>query len=85
MIVNPILYMLSMRSVHGIVANCLSQFTRKERSIVEIVRLRFGCINLAFYVCWLPNIINGILTWAFWYNLPNNILLIVWYIMVRLK
>ncbi|KAL1132346.1 hypothetical protein AAG570_010302 [Ranatra chinensis] len=81
MFANPVLYVLSSNSIHNIVANCLSQFTRKERAVVDAVRLRFGFINLAFYACWLPNLINGVVIWASWYNPPRLTLLSLWYIM----
>lgn len=84
MIANPILYMLSLRAVHKIITRCLSQVTKRERGIINSVKIRFGIINLAFYACWLPNLINGIIIWSSWFDPPRLLLLIIWYIMVSL-
>ncbi|XP_072157015.1 G-protein coupled receptor 143 isoform X2 [Bemisia tabaci] len=81
MTVNPILYLLSARSVHIVVARSLCQYTQKERKIVDSIRLKFGLINLVFYVCWLPNIIGGIIVWVYWDNLPRTFILVLWYLM----
>jgi len=85
MIVNPILYLLCTRKVHTLVANCLSQFTKKERSVVDGVKIKFLLIILSFYVCWLPNLINGVIIWSSWDELPRNFMLTIWYTMAVLN
>uniref|UniRef100_A0A1B6CL95 G-protein coupled receptors family 1 profile domain-containing protein n=2 Tax=Clastoptera arizonana TaxID=38151 RepID=A0A1B6CL95_9HEMI len=81
MIVNPIIYILSLNKVQDLVTLNFSQFTRKERMIVDATKLKFGLIILAFYVCWLPNLVNSILLWTQWPNLPKPALITLWYIM----
>ncbi|XP_063220598.1 G-protein coupled receptor 143-like [Bacillus rossius redtenbacheri] len=81
MVVNPVLYMLSLRDVQLVVASGMGQYTGKERSQVDAVRLRFALINLAFYLCWLPNLVNGALLWALWIRLPHQVVILFWYIM----
>lgn len=84
MLVCPVLYLWSIQRIRLLVTNCLGQVTKKERGVITSVRLRFGLINLAFYVCWLPNLINGIIIWVAWYNLPAKLLITLWYMMVRI-
>nr|CAD7433894.1 unnamed protein product [Timema monikensis] len=85
MLINPVLYVLSSRDVELIIVRYLSQFTDKERSMVDSVRIKFSLINVVFYICWLPNLINGILLWTLWFNLPVNIIIGLWYIMAVLN
>lgn len=59
------------------------QFTSKERRVVDALRLKFFLINVVFYVCWLPNLINGILVWTMWFQMPVKVIIGVWYTMVR--
>jgi len=82
MIANPILYRDVASHVHDAVTRSLAQCTNKERHLVDTVRLKLALINLAFYVCWLPNLLNGVLLWTLWYELPDNVILALWYIMV---
>jgi len=45
------------------------------------VRIKFFAINAAFYVCWLPNLINGLLLWTLWFKLPVRVVISLWYLM----
>ncbi|XP_046389809.1 G-protein coupled receptor 143-like [Ischnura elegans] len=81
MIVNPILYHSATNQARDAVSLGLSQYTRRERNVVDAVRLKFLAINVAFYVCWLPNIVNGFLLWTLWFDLPRTVVLVLWYIM----
>ncbi|XP_065332413.1 G-protein coupled receptor 143-like [Cloeon dipterum] len=81
MIVNPILYAATSKDVTMQAARVLGQITSRERSYVGAVRFKFFAINAAFYVCWLPNLINGLLLWTLWFNLPVHVLTGLWYIM----
>lgn len=83
MIALPILYYLSSGSVPVIVAQYLSQYTNRERHIVNMIKIRFSLINLTFYACWLPNIINMILLYTVWENWNRRFIITIWYIMVR--
>ncbi|KAF7989156.1 hypothetical protein HCN44_007466 [Aphidius gifuensis] len=81
MIVNPILYNLSNNDIHKAVTCNAGQITRRERKIFKTIKLKFALTNIVFLICWLPNLINGILLWILWFNLPVKIVIILWYIM----
>ena len=83
MAINPVLYILSSQSVHELVCQRFSQFTRKERTVVDMFKVKFGVINIVFYMCWLPNLVNGVILWTQWYNLPRETMYALWYFMVR--
>ncbi|XP_052757533.1 G-protein coupled receptor 143-like isoform X2 [Galleria mellonella] len=85
MIVNPIVYVLAGKNVEMAVALPLAQFTSKERRIVDTLRLKFFLINVVFYVCWLPNLVNGVLIWTMWFKMPVKVIIIIWYIMAFLN
>uniref|UniRef100_A0A1B6M552 G-protein coupled receptors family 1 profile domain-containing protein n=1 Tax=Graphocephala atropunctata TaxID=36148 RepID=A0A1B6M552_9HEMI len=85
MVVNPILYLCSLRSVTDLITQSLAQYTRKERAIIDAVKVKFGLILLVFYVCWLPNLINSMLLWFEWYNLPTETVYILLYIMAAVN
>ncbi|KAM3962990.1 G-protein coupled receptor 143 [Aphomia sociella] len=85
MIVNPIMYVLAGKDVEMAVALPLAQFTSKERRVVDALRLKFFLINMVFYICWLPNLINGILIWTMWFNMPVKVIIVIWYIMALLN
>lgn len=84
MIANPILYIASTRDVKTAVLHSMAQMTGRERKLIQIIRLKFALINLVYYVCWLPNLINGILLWTLWFKLPVKTVIALWYMMVRL-
>ncbi|XP_071446108.1 G-protein coupled receptor 143-like [Hetaerina americana] len=81
MVVNPVLYHLATKEARDAVSVGLSQYTRRERNVVDTVRLKFLAINVAFYICWLPNVVNSFLLWIRWFDLPKNVVLTFWYIM----
>ena len=37
---------------------------------------------MAFYLCWLPNLVNGILLWSTWPQVPVQPVVGIWYFMV---
>ncbi|KAK7870727.1 hypothetical protein R5R35_009879 [Gryllus longicercus] len=81
MIANPVLYMSSSQDVERLISMSFNQFTSKERELVDAIKLKFCLINFVFYFCWLPNILNGILLWTLWFNLPESIIIGLWYVM----
>ncbi|XP_046681185.1 G-protein coupled receptor 143-like [Homalodisca vitripennis] len=81
MVANPILYLCSLRSVTDLITQSLAQYTRKERAIIDAVKVKFGLILLAFYICWLPNLINSLFLWFEWFNLPAQTVYVLLYIM----
>ncbi|XP_072378572.1 G-protein coupled receptor 143-like [Diabrotica undecimpunctata] len=81
MIANPCLYKSSTTDMERIITSSFGQFTAKEREIIRAIKIKFSVINIVFYVCWLPNLVNGILLWALWFHLPIRIVISIWYIM----
>lgn len=82
MIANPVLYLLSTKDLKNMVSCSMAQMTGRERKLVQTIRLKFAMTNLAYYVCWIPNLLNGILLWTLWFNLPVRVIITLWYIMV---
>ncbi|KAG8299453.1 hypothetical protein J6590_100730 [Homalodisca vitripennis] len=68
--------------VTDLITQSLAQYTRKERAIIDAVKVKFGLILLAFYICWLPNLINSLFLWFEWFNLPAQTVYVLLYIMV---
>jgi len=60
----------------------MAQYSTNERKMLDLFKQRFALINLGFYLCWAPNLINAIIVWTSWDNLPNGVMLILWYLMV---
>ncbi|CAH0720910.1 unnamed protein product, partial [Brenthis ino] len=85
MVVNPIIYIMASKKIEMAVALPLAQFTSKERRVVDTLRLKFFLINAVFYVCWLPNLVNGVLVWTMWFNMPVKVIITIWYIMALLN
>ncbi|KAJ2952704.1 hypothetical protein O0L34_g7046 [Tuta absoluta] len=81
MIVNPVMYLLASKDIEMAVALPLAQFTSKERRLVDTLKLKFCLINAVFYICWLPNLVNGLLLWTMWFNIPVKAIITIWYIM----
>ncbi|XP_043498740.1 G-protein coupled receptor 143-like [Polistes fuscatus] len=81
MIINPLLYVASTRDLKTAVTCSLSQVTGRERKLVQTIRLKFALINIVYYICWVPNLINGILLWTLWFKLPVKAIITLWYIM----
>lgn len=81
MILNPIIYWKSDDLVKMNISRQMNQYTYRERMLIDVIRLRFSFIILVFYVCWLPNLINGVILWTMWYNVPKDLELTLWYIM----
>lgn len=82
MIMNPIMYIASTRDLETAVMHSMSQMTSRERKLLQTIRLKFALTNLVYYMCWTPNLINGILLWTLWFQLPIKAIIILWYIMV---
>ena len=63
-------------------SHSLGRFTHTERRVVDGLKRKFLAINGVFYLCWLPNVLNGIILWTAWDHLPKSVILVVWYLMV---
>ncbi|XP_033225332.1 G-protein coupled receptor 143-like [Belonocnema kinseyi] len=81
MLVNPVLYISSSKDLKNAVTCSLAQMTSRERKLVQTVRLKFALTNLVYYFCWIPNLINGVLLWILWFQLPVRLIIVLWYIM----
>ncbi|XP_046595895.1 G-protein coupled receptor 143 isoform X1 [Neodiprion lecontei] len=81
MITNPTLYMAATRDLTAAVSCSMSQVTGRERKLVQTVRFKFALTNLVYYICWMPNLINGVLLWTLWFKLPIKVIISLWYIM----
>lgn len=84
MIVNPILYCYSTRDIRFIISVRLGQYTQRERNAVDGIKTKFLFIITTFYICWLPNLICGILIWSVWIDLPESTLVSLQYVMVSI-
>lgn len=82
MIANPCFYRCSTKDMEEIITSASGQFTSREREILDAIKIKFSVINLVFYICWVPNLINGVLLWTLWFHLPDEWIIVVWYIMV---
>lgn len=83
MILNPILYFNSMKEYTINLSNLLNQQTENERTYHKTFKMKYALITVIFYVCWLPNLINGMFIWFLWHDLPLGGILICWYAMVN--
>lgn len=90
MILNPILYIFSSRSVPSILKSRRGKYTDIERAIVQSVRLKFFNVVLVFFACWIPNVLNGVLIFAGDNLTGQNVVYqevvhILWYMMAILN
>ncbi|KAK2154468.1 hypothetical protein LSH36_268g00026 [Paralvinella palmiformis] len=60
MISNPILYYKVSHSVHVTLLR-RGRYTNHERHIMSSINEKFFLVIVIFYICWLPNILNGVL------------------------
>ncbi|KAJ8941228.1 hypothetical protein NQ318_015660 [Aromia moschata] len=81
MIANPCLYHHSTKDMEKIITSTSGQFTSREREIIDAIKIKFSVINVVFYICWIPNLINGILLWTLWFHLPAGCVISIWYVM----
>lgn len=85
MIVNPVIYVKCSKEVDRQLIQRYGQYTNNERQIHDMFKFKFSLINIIFFVCWLPNIINAILMWTMWFHLPVRVIIVSWYIMAVLN
>ncbi|KXJ82904.1 hypothetical protein RP20_CCG010206 [Aedes albopictus] len=81
MVTNPVLYFTASRQVDRQLVARFSQMTSTERDLMTKFKMKFSLINFVFYVCWLPNLLNGIILWTMWFSLPFQTIVTVWYVM----
>lgn len=85
MIANPIIYFQCSKEVDRQLVQRYGQYTNNERQIHDLFKIKFSLINVIFYICWLPNVINAALMWSLWSELSRrntigSIVVINWYI-----
>lgn len=85
MIANPIMYKSAIKDMQRVITAISGQFTSKEREIMDSIKMKFSLINLVFYICWIPNLINGLLIWILWFRIPLRVIIVLWYIMVSIR
>lgn len=85
MIANPILYMQCSKEVDRQLIQRYGSYTNNERQIHDMFKIKFSLINLIFYICWLPNVVNAVLMWTMWFHLPVRIIIISWYVIAVLN
>ncbi|XP_055937053.1 G-protein coupled receptor 143-like [Argiope bruennichi] len=85
MILNPLLYYLSSKNVRILLTGGLGQLTYLEHNLLAALKEKFFCIVLVFYVCWFPNVLNGIMLWGFFESLSYKFMLGLWYVMAVLN
>lgn len=90
MIANPIIYFKCAKEVDRQLIQRYGQYTNNERQIHDLFKIKFSLINLIFYICWLPNVINAVLMWTMWSELSRtntigHIVEINWYIIAALN
>lgn len=85
MAVNPVFYVLASKEVKILLTTHSGQFSDQERFFLRALKEKFFFIVFVFYCCWLPNIVNGIILWGMWGNLPRGVLISLWYMMATLN
>lgn len=90
MIANPIIYVQCSKEVDQQLIRRFGQYTNNERQIHDLFKIKFSLINVIFYICWLPNIINAILMWTNWMEISRIrsvglIVIVNWYIIAVLN
>ncbi|XP_043224462.1 uncharacterized protein LOC122382759 isoform X1 [Amphibalanus amphitrite] len=81
----PILVRLSLSRIRARIANTSNRFSNRERRTLLYLRFKFVCIIVAFYLCWLPNLVNGVLLWSTWPQVPVQPVVVIWYFMAVLN
>lgn len=79
----PFLFMSAFRQAEVSLTRRYARYTTTERRLVESLKVKFIMIVLVFYLCWMPNIVNGLVLWISWSNLPVTWVVTNWYLMVR--
>ncbi|XP_014231817.1 G-protein coupled receptor 143-like [Trichogramma pretiosum] len=81
MVANPLLYLSTTKDLKNVVTRTMAQMTGRERKLVQTIKLKFAMTNVVYYVCWIPNLLNGILLWTLWFQLPVKVIISLWYVM----
>ncbi|XP_037092499.1 uncharacterized protein LOC119112420 isoform X1 [Pollicipes pollicipes] len=77
----PLLVRFSLARIRARIVNTSNRFSNRERRTLLYLRFKFVCIIIAFYLCWVPNLVNGIILWSTWPNIPVKPVVVIWYFM----
>ncbi|XP_072163906.1 G-protein coupled receptor 143-like [Diadema setosum] len=79
LIINPIIYIMAGRRVSPLM-KAGGMYTDKEREIERQVKKKFLKIVITLVICWLPNVVNGIMLLS-GVPLSSKIYYIIWILM----
>ncbi|XP_046635273.1 G-protein coupled receptor 143-like [Daphnia pulicaria] len=81
----PFLFMSAFRQAEISLTRRYARYTTTERRLVDSLKVKFILIVSVFYLCWMPNIVNGLVLWISWNKLPVTWVLANWYLMALLN
>ncbi|CAH1261660.1 GPR143 [Branchiostoma lanceolatum] len=61
MLANPAIYITASRLIEITVRPMLGRYTQRERQVISAVKIKFLLIVVVFTLCWLPNVIDGVI------------------------
>ncbi|XP_035691253.1 G-protein coupled receptor 143-like [Branchiostoma floridae] len=61
MLANPAIYITASRLIELTVPPMLGRYTQRERQVISAIKIKFLLIVVVFTLCWLPNVIDGVI------------------------
>ncbi|XP_019642297.1 PREDICTED: G-protein coupled receptor 143-like [Branchiostoma belcheri] len=61
MLANPAIYITASRLLEITVRPMLGRYTQRERQVISAIKIKFLLIVVIFTLCWLPNVIDGVI------------------------
>ena len=78
----PFLFVSAFRQAETSMQRRYARYTTTERRLIDSLKVKFILIVSVFYLCWMPNLVNGLILWISWSNLPMTWIVANWYLMV---
>ena len=78
----PFLFVSAFRQAETSLMRRYARYTTTERKLIDSLKLKFILIVSVFYLCWVPNLVNGFVLWLDWTNLPMTWVVVNWHLMV---
>ena len=78
----PFLFISAFRQAETSLMRRYARYTMTERKLIDSLKLKFILIVSVFYLCWLPNLVNGFVLWIDWTHLPVTWIIANWHLMV---
>lgn len=78
----PFLFVSAFRQAETSMQRRYARYTTTERRLIDSLKVKFILIVSVFYLCWMPNLVNGLILWISWNNLPMTWIVANWYLMV---